>query len=122
MDLGSRVSYMALDVGAPVYSSDNTQVGKVSHVLADPREDLFEGIVINEHLGRHGHRFVDEDEIDSIYEQGVVLKLDAVGCEGLPEPTANPAVIRVDPAESESEFRHDKLHRAWDLISGKHID
>ena len=105
-----------------MYSSDERQVGKVSHVLTAEREDLFEGIVINEHLGRHGHRFVDEDEIDSIYEQGVVLKLDAVGCEGLPEPTANPAVIRVDPAESESEFRHDKLHRAWDLISGKHID
>ena len=122
MDLGSRVSYLVLDAGAPVYSSDERQVGKVSHVLTAEREDLFEGIVINEHLGRHGHRFVDEEEIDSIYEQGVVLKLDAAACEGLPEPTANPAVIRVDPAESESELRHDKLHRAWDLLSGKHID
>jgi uncharacterized protein YrrD len=119
MDFGSPIAYMALAEHTPVYSSDEVKVGIVTHVLADASEDVFDGIVIGEHAFGPGHRFADADDIAAIYEHGVVLKLDHAASERLPEPTANPAVMRDDPAESDSEFRHQKLRRAWDLISGK---
>jgi len=46
MDLGNPVAYEALAKGTPVYSSDEVQIGKVSHVLAAEDEDVFDGIVI----------------------------------------------------------------------------
>ncbi len=120
MDLGSPIAYLALAEGTPVYSSDEQEIGKVGHVLADEHEDVFDGIVVSEHLGRHGHRFADADDIAAIYERGVILKFDRAACEQLPEPTANPAVMRDDPAESESDWRNSKLRRAWDRISGNY--
>ena len=118
MDLGEPIAYTALPAHVAVYSSDGEQIGKVTHVLADEHEDVFDGVILGEHLFGEAHRFVDADEIGAIYERGVVLKLDRAACEQLPEPSANPAVMRDDPAESNSEFRHQKLKRAWDVISG----
>ena len=112
------MAYAVLSAGVPVYSSDGEQIGKVAHVLAVPEEDVFDGIVINEHLLGQEHRFADADDVQAIYEHGVVLKLDRSACEQLPEPSANPAVMRDDPAESKSDRRHERLMRAWDLISG----
>lgn len=120
MDLGEPASYEVLSAGTPVYSSDNEQIGKVAHVLAAEDEDVFDGIVIGEHLFGEEHRFVDADEVQAIFDRGVVLKLDRNACAQLPKPSANPAVMHVDPAESASEFRHQKLVRAWNLISGKY--
>jgi uncharacterized protein YrrD len=120
MDLGAPVSYEVLDRGTPVYSSDGDQIGKVTHVLAAEREDIFEGVVIGEHRFGADHRFVDAEDIDGIYERGVVLKLDAAASEQLPKPTPNPAVIRADPAESNTEIRHERLRRAWDRITGNY--
>ena len=120
MDLGEPVAYQGLAHGTPVYSSDQQRIGKVSHVLAAADEDVFDGIVIGEHLFGKEHRFADADDVQAIFERGVVLKLDAAGCAQLPKPSPNPAVMRDDPAESESEWRHQKLRRAWDLISGNY--
>jgi uncharacterized protein YrrD len=120
VDLGEPASYEVLSRGTPVYSSDDQQIGKVSHVLADEAEDVFDGIVIGEHAFGHEHRFADADDIDRIYERGVVLKLDHAAAAQLPKPSPNPAVLHDDPAESQSEFRRQKLVRAWDLISGKY--
>jgi uncharacterized protein YrrD len=118
VDLGAPSSYLVLERGTPVYSSDGTEVGKVTHVLAAEDEDVFDGIVIGRHLFGSGHRFADADDVQEVFERGVVLKLDRAACEALPKPDANPAVMRDDPAESASEFRRTKLMRAWDLISG----
>ena len=118
MDFGQPSSYLALDRGTAVYSADGVQIGKVAHVLAAEDEDVFDGIVISEHLFGAGHRFADADDVQEIFEHGVVLKLDRAACEGLPEPEANPAVMRDDPAESPAALRRGKLMRAWDLISG----
>jgi uncharacterized protein YrrD len=118
MDLGDPIAYLALAKHTPVYSSDEQQIGTVGHVLADESEDVFDGLIIGDHGFGEGHRFADADEIAAIYERGVVLKLDRAACERLPQPSANPAVMRDDPAESDSEFRHQKLRRAWDVISG----
>lgn len=118
MDLGEPSSYLALPAGTPVYSSDGEQVGTVKHVLAAEEEDVFDGIVIGEHAFGAGHRFADADDIEEIFDRGVVLRLDAAACAGLPEPSANPAVMHDDPAESRSDLRRERLMRAWDRISG----
>ena len=119
-DYGQPASYEVLSRGTPVYSTDGYELGTVDHVLADENADIFDGIVISQHhLGR-GHRFADADEVERIYERAVVLKLDRAGSEGLPEPSANPAVMRDDPAEARSEALGDKLRRAWDYISGRY--
>ena len=118
MDLGEPSSYMALSAGTPIYSADGEQIGKVAHVLADESEDVFDGIVIGEHLFGAEHRFVDADDVQGIFDRGVLLKLDRGQSEQLPKPSANPAVMRDDPAESRSDRWHEKLTRAWDLISG----
>ena len=122
MDAGEPISYEVLEQGTPVYSSDGEQIGTVAHVLAIEDEDVFDGIVIAERLGalHHEHRFVDADDIDSIHEHGVTLKLDAAASAQLPRPTANPAVMRDDPADPTRSPLQSKLLRAWDLLSGNY--
>jgi uncharacterized protein YrrD len=114
------MSYAVLSKGTPVYSADGAEVGKVAHVLAVEEEDVFDGIVIGQHLFAGQHRFADADEVGEIFERGVVLRLDRAACEQLPEPSPNPAAMRDDPAESKAEIRREKLRRAWDLISGNY--
>ena len=118
MALGRPIAYQILNHGTAVYSRDGERVGKVARVLAAEDEDVFDGIVIEEHAFGRGHRFADADEVQEIFEQGVVLKLDRAQCEELPKPSANPAVMRDDPAESRADLRRQRLMRAWDLISG----
>ncbi|HEY8304423.1 MAG TPA: PRC-barrel domain-containing protein [Solirubrobacteraceae bacterium] len=118
-DPGQPISYEALAVGAPVYSADGERVGCVTHVLSATDEDVFDGIVIDERERPGGHRFVDADQIDSIHERAVTLKLDATACRALPAPSANPAVMRDDPTEHASALSN-KLRRAWDLVSGNY--
>ncbi len=117
MELGSPVSYEVLATGTAVYSSDGQQIGTVAHVLADEAADIFDGVVIAEHLGS-GHRFADADDIAEIHEHGVLLKLSAQDCERLPRPTENPAVMREDPSNPPAQGMAAKLRRAWDYISG----
>jgi uncharacterized protein YrrD len=117
-DLGPPISYLALEPGVPVYSSDGEELGRVEHLLAEPEEDIFDGFVIDTSVLPGGHRFVDAPEVAAIYERGVVLKIDAAAAEQLPKPSANPGVLEAGPDDLAPE-RHAKLRRAWDLISGK---
>lgn len=124
MDTGSPISYEVLATGTPVYSADEHQIGTVAHVLAAEHEDIFDGIVISELAAghfphHHEHRFVDAPEIDAIYERAVLLTLSAEACRTLPEPSANPAVMRDDPTDNTSPLQ-GKLQRAWDRISGNY--
>jgi len=59
-------------------------------------------------------------KIAEIHERGVVLKLDRAAAAQLPEPTANPAVLREDPAAPPPGSLQRKLRRAWDLVSGNY--
>jgi len=118
MDLGAPGSYMTLAQGMPVYSSDGERLGEIEHVLAEPDKDIFDGIVFDTSAG--GHRFVDAPDVDSIHENGVVLALDAASAERLPEPSANPATMSVDPDDTAEGELERKLRRAWELISGKY--
>jgi uncharacterized protein YrrD len=102
--------------GTDVLSSDGEKVGTVVHVLAAEQEDVFDGIIISEGL-LASNRFVDADQIEAMYERGVILKLDAQAAANLPEPSANPGVVSDDPAQAGLQ---DKLRRAWDWISGNY--
>jgi hypothetical protein len=118
-DLGQPSSYLTLRPGAAVYSNDGEKVGEVEHVLADPEVDVFDGIVLDTSVLPGGHRFADAPQVAAIYERGAVLGLSAAEVERLPEPSANPAALEVDPDDLVPEDLGDKLRRAWDLISGK---
>jgi hypothetical protein len=118
-DLGAPTSFLTLPKGVPVYSSDEQEIGRVEHVLSAPNIDIFDGIVLDTSVLPGGRRFVDAPEVAEIFEGGVVLTIDAVAARNLPEPGANPGSIDVNPADMVAGGRHDKLRRAWDLISGK---
>lgn len=118
MDLGPPIAYLALQKGTPVYSSDGARLGRVTNIIADLQEDVFDGIVIEEHPGRSGHRFVDADQIHEMHTDGVVLKLNRERAAELPEPSPNPPVVIADPTEPGHRSLSEKLKRAWDDISG----
>jgi sporulation protein YlmC with PRC-barrel domain len=118
-DLGGPASYLTLERGMPVYSSDGVKVGKIEHVLADFRDDVFEGIVLDKSVLLGGHRFVDATQIDEIHERGVILKLDREAAERLPKRSENPGEIDLGPDDMVPDELRDKLRRAWGRISGK---
>jgi uncharacterized protein YrrD len=121
-ELGPPISYEVLEPGTPVFSRDGARVGTVRHVLVAEGEDIFDGIVIDAGAGPGAQRFADAEQVDSIHERGVTLTLDSQRCRELPEPSANPPAMRVDPAwgGSADERLVEKLRRAWDLISGNY--
>jgi len=84
-DLGAPISYLVLERGVAVYSSDGQRLGRVTRVLAAPEANMFDGIVFDTKAGPGGHRFVDAPEVGQIYERGVVLKIGAAAVESLPK-------------------------------------
>jgi hypothetical protein len=102
-----------------VTSSDDVHVGVVTHVLADEADDIFDGIVIETHIGPGGHRFVDAPLVDEIFERDVLLRISGAEAAQLPEPRANPAVMEHHGVEDYEKPLSHKLHRAWEIISGK---
>jgi uncharacterized protein YrrD len=121
-DLGEPSSYLQLGDGAEVYTCDGEKVGEVEHVLAAPEQDIFDGIVLDTSVLPGGHRFVDADQVEEIFERGVLLKIDRGAAQSLPQPSSNPAAMEVTPgdvAEEDEDALKRKLRRAWDLISGK---
>jgi uncharacterized protein YrrD len=121
-DVGKPSSYLMLAPGPPVYTSDGEQVGKVEHVLADQADDIFDGIVLDTSVLPGGQRFVDAEQVEEIYERGVVLRIDRAAAERLPEPSESAAAMEVtadDLSQTDSSELKRKLGRAWDLISGK---
>ncbi|MDX6617003.1 MAG: hypothetical protein QOD60_2094 [Solirubrobacterales bacterium] len=119
MEYGEPIAYTALKPGAEVVSSDGEGVGKVLHVLADEEEDVFDGIVVDVKLGPGGHRFVDAPQVSECREGAVIISVAAAEVEKLPEPTPNPAVMENHGIEDTEGKLQEKLHRAWDMISGK---
>jgi uncharacterized protein YrrD len=119
---GEPSSYLTLEDGTDVLTSDGERIGVVQHVLRDESSDIFDGIVIDTRSGPGGHRFVDAPEIAEIRTDAVVLTLSAADAERLPEPSPSPGVMEHHGAEdTESPIEH-KLRRAWELISGKSPD
>ena len=119
MDLGKPSSYLVLSAGARVYSCDGQELGRVEHVLAEPGIDIFDGLIIDRSRLPGGHRFVDADQVEEVFERGVLLKVDAAAAAALPQPSENPTALSANPADAEEGELHAKLRRAWALISGR---
>ncbi len=83
MDEGHAISYKLLERGTEVRSSDDQVVGRVERVLENPKEHIFDGIVIST---SQGLRFVDAPEVGRIAERRVSLTIDAAEAAALPEP------------------------------------
>jgi hypothetical protein len=86
-DDGHAISYKLLPAGTPVHASGGEQVGVVDRVLENPREHIFDGIVIQ---AAGIERFVDAPEVGRITERRVTLTIDATEASSLPiyEPGA----------------------------------
>jgi hypothetical protein len=88
------VSYKLLEQGTNVISADGRQVGTVVRVLENPREHIFDGIVIDTPAGT---RFVDAPEVGRITNLAVTLTLDAADAGQLPEPESAAPEYQVNP-------------------------
>jgi hypothetical protein len=111
VDEGLPIAYQVLDDGVPVYASGGELVGTVEHVVSAPAEDIFHGIVMSAGGSR---RFVAADQVASLHEHGVDLRIDAAAVEGLPEPHGGAAAWRDrDPGVKPSRWKH-----IVDLMSG----
>jgi uncharacterized protein YrrD len=119
-DYGEPRSFLDIEEGVDVISSDGQRVGALQHVLSDEQADIFDGIVVDTALGPGGHRFVDAPEVSEFRERAVLLTLPAADVDALPEPSANPAVMQHGGEEDAEGARAQKLRRAWDLISGRY--
>ena len=103
VDEGFPIAYQLLEDGVPVIASDGAQVGTVGSVLSAPGEDVFHGLLIN--TPGHGIRFLEADEIASIHEHGVDLRIDSAAAQNLPGPEHKAPVYDENP-EQQQRWRH----------------
>ena len=103
MDEGFPIAYQVLEKGVPVLASDGEEVGTVHHVVSAPEKDIFHGVVIK--TPRHGLRFVQAADIESLHEHGVDLRIDAAAAESLPQPGGGAPVYDEDPA-AQTKWSH----------------
>jgi sporulation protein YlmC with PRC-barrel domain len=112
VDEGLPIAYEVLERGVPVYASGGEQIGTVDHVVAAPEEDIFHGLVIR--VG-DGPRFVPADEVGSLHERGVDLRIDVDTAAGLEPPHGGaPAWREREPGTKPSRWQH-----FVDLLTGK---
>ena len=111
MDEGLPIAYQVLEDGVPVYASGGELVGTVDHVVSAPAEDIFHGVVMSAGGGR---RFVAAEQVASLHEHGVDLRIDAAAAAELPEPHGGAEAVRDrDPGVKPSRWKH-----IVDLMSG----
>jgi sporulation protein YlmC with PRC-barrel domain len=90
------IAYTALRQGTPVQTRDGSQFATVQDVLVDEKVSVFDGIVV---LAATGTRFVDADQIDSIYSSHVRTTLSAEQVADLPPPDGS-TLVEIKPARS----------------------
>jgi hypothetical protein len=119
-DLGAKVSYLVVKSGIPVFAKGGEKLGNVVRSLAAPEADLFDGIVFDTTPHKPGgHKFVDAPEVDSLYERGVVLSIDADEAAKLAAPGKNPGTVTVSADDVAGEPPAGFMQRAWNRLSGK---
>jgi len=113
MDEGLPIAYPLLEKGVPVLSSDGEQVGTVHHVVAAEQQDIFHGLVISN--TRLGKRFVPAEDVRSLHEHGVDLRIDAAEVTALPAPGGDAPVYTEDPSTSKWSHWTNRLsgHGDW---------
>jgi sporulation protein YlmC with PRC-barrel domain len=121
VERGERISYMALEEGTPVLTSEGREIGRVKRVLASFDDDIFDGLIVS---GPEGDRFVDADNVADILERAVVLTLSDEEAGHLPEATPGPPVLEVAPEDVVKRPAAEELGRSiravWERIRGKY--
>jgi len=102
MDDGHAVHYSALEKGVPVFSSDEVEIGKLSDVLDNYHEHIFDGIVIETAGG--DLRFVDAPEVGRTAERAVTLTITEEEAAELPPPEQGPPVFKPRGGGKPSRF------------------
>ena len=90
------IAYTALQPGTPVQTSDGHPFATVVTVLVDEKVSVFDGIVVRT---AEGPRFIDADQIDSIYTSRVLTTVTAEQAENLPLPDES-TLVEIKPARS----------------------
>lgn len=112
MDEGAPIAYPVLEEGVPIFASGGERIGTVDHVVAAVEQDIFHGIVM-----RVGHErvFVAADDVASLHERGVDLRIDAARAATLPAPNGgSPAYRANEPGVAPSRWTH-----IVDIIAGR---
>jgi sporulation protein YlmC with PRC-barrel domain len=90
------IAYTALQPGTPVQTSDGHDFGTMQAVLVDEKVSVFDGVVVQT---AEGARFVDADQIDSIYTTHVRTTLSAEQAVNLPLPDGS-TLVEIKPGRS----------------------
>src|SRR3954453_24257533 len=93
---GYPIAYTALQPGTAVQTNDGHHFATVRAVLVDELVSVFDGIVVET---AEGTRFVDADQIDSIYTTYVRSTLSSEQAAELPLPDGS-TVIDIKPPGS----------------------
>lgn len=93
---GEPIAYTALQPGTPVQTSDGVPFATVQDVLVDDKVSVFDGIVVHT---KHGPRFVDADQVASIFTTHVLTTLSRDEAASL-EPPARSMLIDIKPPRS----------------------
>ncbi len=79
----------------PVLSSDGDQIGTVHHVVSAPEKDIFHGLVVS--TTTLGPRFIAAEDVASLHEHGVDLRIAAAAVSSLATPGGAAPVYHEDP-------------------------
>ena len=90
------IAYTALQQGTPVQTSDGMPFATARSVLVDEKVSVFDGIFV---LTEKGTRFVDADQVGSIYTSHVRTTLSAEQAANLPPPDGS-NLVEIKPARS----------------------
>ena len=90
------IAYTALQPGTSVQTSDGYDFATVQAVLVDEKVSVFDGIVVQTGEGR---RFVDADQIESIYTTYVRTTLSVEQAAHLPLPEGS-TLVDIKPPRS----------------------
>jgi hypothetical protein len=101
------IAYTALRPGTTVQTRDGHAFGSVLAVLVDEVVSVFDGIVVET---AEGERFVDADQIGSIYTTYVRTNLSAEHATNLPPPDGS-TVIEIKPGGSMADRLRRRLGR-----------
>jgi hypothetical protein len=108
-DAAQPVSYEGVPEGVPLLTSTGESFGTLAKVLEIPSEDLFDGVVVKT---RHGHRFVDRDQITEITTEYIKTDLDDAAASSLPTPSGT-AAFDADAGYGEGNTFREWVHRTF---------
>lgn len=80
-----QISWMTLEKGVPIVTSDDQEVGRVADVIADAQKDIFSGLTFRHGLLGKDH-FVPADLIESMTAERVRLTIPSASVEDKIEP------------------------------------